>query len=145
VARPPPTADAGSVGPRSTIEEVYMPDEDRLTPPGASPWTRLLRRTAVLLAIWFLVGPVLGILLVEPLNQMSLGGIPLGFWISQQGSIYVFVVLIFAYAVMGDRADRDAWGTSRPPAAPAGPSNSPPPNSPRPDAPTPDAPTEREV
>jgi putative solute:sodium symporter small subunit len=82
-----------------------MPDEDRLTPPGASPWTRLLRRTTLLLAIWFLVGPVLGILLVEPLNSLSLGGIPLGFWISQQGSIYVFVVLVLVYAVWMDRID----------------------------------------
>ena len=79
-------------------------------PPLAStrtPWARLLRRTVLLLAIWFLVGPVLGILLVEPLNEISLGGIPLGFWISQQGSIYVFVLLIFAYAWMGDRLDAE--------------------------------------
>ena len=91
-----------------------MPDQDRLTPPGTSPWTRLLRRTALLLAIWFLVGPVLGILLVEPLNQTRLGGVPLGFWVSQQGSIYVFVLLIFAYAIMGDRADREAWSGAPP-------------------------------
>ena len=80
----------------------------------ASPWARLLRRTVVLLAIWFLVGPVLGILLVEPLNEMTLGGIPLGFWISQQGSIYVFVILIFAYAWMGDRLDRETPNDAAP-------------------------------
>ncbi len=77
-------------------------------PIGPTAWSKTLRRTTLLLAIWFLVGPVLGILLVEPLNAVSLGGIPLGFWISQQGSIYVFIVLIFAYAVMGDRADRES-------------------------------------
>lgn len=71
----------------------------------AAAWSKLLRLTILLLAIWFLVGPVLGILLVEPLNAFRLGGIPLGFWISQQGSIYVFIVLIFVYAVLGDRAD----------------------------------------
>ena len=71
----------------------------------ATAWSKLLRRTILLLAIWFLVGPVMGILLVEPLNDLSLGGIPLGFWISQQGSIYVFIVLIFIYAWMGDRLD----------------------------------------
>lgn len=74
----------------------------------STAWTRLLRRTVLLLAIWFLVGPVMGVLLVEPLNGLSLGGIPLGFWVSQQGSIYVFIVLIFVYAVLGDRADREA-------------------------------------
>jgi putative solute:sodium symporter small subunit len=80
--------------------------EDRTTP-AATPWSRVLRRTIWLLAIWFLVGPVMGILLVEPLNEFSLGGIPFGFWVSQQGSIYVFIVLIFVYAVMGDRSDRE--------------------------------------
>jgi putative solute:sodium symporter small subunit len=77
----------------------------RVTP---TAWTKLLRRTVLLLAIWFLVGPVMGVLLVESLNELSLGGIPLGFWVSQQGSIYVFIVLIFVYAVLGDRADREA-------------------------------------
>ena len=85
-------------------------------PAPATPWSKMLRRTALLLAIWFIVGPVLGILLVEPLNEFSLGGIPLGFWISQQGSIYVFILLIFAYAIIGDRADRQ----SRPPGASSG-------------------------
>ncbi len=85
-------------------------DEDRNVAAAGEAWSRLLRRIVVLLAIWFLVGPVLGILLVEPLNAFSLGGIPLGFWISQQGSIYVFIVLIFAYAWMGDRLDRDSHG-----------------------------------
>lgn len=85
-------------------------DEDRVTVTTGVAWQRLLRRTVLLLAIWFLVGPVLGILLVEPLNEFSLGGIPLGFWVSQQGSIYVFIVLIFAYAWMGDRLDRESHG-----------------------------------
>ncbi len=84
-----------------------MDHEERATPQTAGPWERLLRRTVWLLVIWFLVGPVMGILLVEPLNDLSLGGIPLGFWVSQQGSIYVFVILIFVYAVIGDRADRE--------------------------------------
>jgi putative solute:sodium symporter small subunit len=75
----------------------------------------------VLLLIWFLVGPVLGILLVEPLNEVQLGGIPLGFWISQQGSIYVFILLIFAYAFMGDRLDRETPDLSAPGAGPNAP------------------------
>jgi putative solute:sodium symporter small subunit len=68
-------------------------------------WRGTLRRILVLLLIWVLVGPVLGILLVVPLNNFSLAGVPLGFWIAQQGSIYVFVVLIFVNAWLADRAD----------------------------------------
>jgi len=69
-------------------------------------WRATLIRTTVLMSIWFLVGPVMGILLAEQLNQFSIGGIPFGFWMAQQGSIYVFVVLIFVYAWLSDRADR---------------------------------------
>lgn len=94
-----------------------MDRSDGRTSVSATAWSKLLRRTILLLAIWFLVGPVMGILLVEPLNEISLGGIPLGFWISQQGSIYVFIVLIFIYAWMGDQLDAG----SKPAEAPAGP------------------------
>lgn len=59
-----------------------------------------------LLIIWAIVSLVLGILLVQPLNAITLGGVPLGFWIAQQGSIYVFVALIFVYAIRMDRLDR---------------------------------------
>ena len=71
-------------------------------------WQRTIRRTLFLLAIWFIVGPLMSILLVEQLNQFSLGGIPFGFWMGQQGSIYVFVILIFVYAWRSDAADREA-------------------------------------
>jgi putative solute:sodium symporter small subunit len=47
-----------------------------------------------------------GIILVEPLNAISLGGYKLGFWFAQQGSIYVFVVLIFFYASRMGKLDR---------------------------------------
>jgi putative solute:sodium symporter small subunit len=70
-------------------------------------WNRTLRRTIVLMTIWFLVGPVMSILFVEQLNRFSIGGIPFGFWMGQQGSIYVFVVLIFVYAWLSDRTDRE--------------------------------------
>ncbi|MEQ8956472.1 MAG: DUF4212 domain-containing protein [Coleofasciculus sp. C2-GNP5-27] len=59
-----------------------------------------------LLIVWALVSIVLSILLVQPLNMINLGGIPLGFWMAQQGSIYVFVVLIFIYAVQMDKLER---------------------------------------
>jgi putative solute:sodium symporter small subunit len=70
-------------------------------------WRRTLRRISLLLAVWFLVGPVMGILFVEPLNRFSLGGIPFGFWMAQQGAIYVFVILIFLNAWLADRTDRE--------------------------------------
>ena len=59
-----------------------------------------------LLIVWAFVSLVLGILLVEPLNTVKLGTLPLGFWIAQQGSIFVFVVLIFVYAIRMDKLDR---------------------------------------
>jgi len=68
-------------------------------------WKRNLRLMAILLAIWFTVSFVFGILLVEQLNQIVIAGFPLGFWFAQQGSIYVFVVLILVYAKRMDRLD----------------------------------------
>ena len=69
-------------------------------------WRANLRILAVLLPIWFAVSFVLGIVLVEPLNRVHVAGFPLGFWISQQGSILVFIVLILVYARWMDRVDR---------------------------------------
>jgi putative solute:sodium symporter small subunit len=76
--------------------------------PGSDPgayWRTNLRILSALLAIWFVASFVLGILLVRPLNAFHLGGFPLGFWFAQQGSIVVFVVLIFVYARWMDRVD----------------------------------------
>ena len=72
-------------------------------------WSSNLRYLAVLLSIWFLVSYGFGILLVEPLNQVRIPGtgFPLGFWFAQQGSIYVFVMLIFVYVWLMNRLDRD--------------------------------------
>jgi len=60
-----------------------------------------------LLAVWFVVPFLGGIVFVDVLNHINLGGYPLGFWIAQQGSIYLFVALIFFYAKkMGDLDDK---------------------------------------
>lgn len=59
-----------------------------------------------LLIIWAIVSIGLSILLVQPLNILKLSGVPLGFWMAQQGSIYVFVALIFIYASQMDKLDR---------------------------------------
>lgn len=69
-------------------------------------WRRTLRRISMLLAVWFLAGPVLSIIFVEQLNAFRIGGVPLGFWMGQQGAIYIFVVLIFLNAWLADRDDR---------------------------------------
>ena len=69
-------------------------------------WKANLRLVAFCLSIWFLVSYLLGIVLVDQLNAFSLGGYKLGFWFAQQGSIYVFVVLIFFYAYRMNKLDR---------------------------------------
>jgi putative solute:sodium symporter small subunit len=69
-------------------------------------WMANLRLVALCIAIWFLVSFVFGILLVEPLNSIRIGGYKLGFWFAQQGSMYTFVALIFFYAHRMNILDR---------------------------------------
>ena len=61
---------------------------------------------AVLLIVWFVVSYLLSIVFVDDLNKYMLGGFPLGFWIAEQGSLYVFVALIFIYVWLMNRLDR---------------------------------------
>ena len=75
-------------------------------PDPSAYWRANLRLMAILLAVWFVCSYVLGIFLVEPLNEARIGGFPLGFWFAHQGSIYVFVALILVYAATMDRLDR---------------------------------------
>ena len=70
-----------------------------------SYWRTNLRLVAICLVIWFVVSYGFGILLVEPLNRIQFFGFKLGFWFAQQGSIYVFLVLIFWYARRMNRLD----------------------------------------
>lgn len=69
-------------------------------------WRRNLIYLASLLGIWFVVSYGAGILFVDWLDQFRIGGFKLGFWFAQQGSIYVFVVLIFVYVYLMNRLDR---------------------------------------
>jgi putative solute:sodium symporter small subunit len=69
-------------------------------------WRDNLRLIRWLLAVWGVVSLGFGILLVEPLNHLRIGRLPLGFWIAQQGSIFIFVALIFLYGWRMDRLDR---------------------------------------
>jgi len=70
-------------------------------------WKANLRLVTFCLAIWFVVSYLFGIILVDQLNTISLGGYKLGYWFAQQGSIYVFVVLIFFYAFRMNKIDRE--------------------------------------
>ena len=70
-------------------------------------WKANLRLVAFCLSIWFVVSYLFGILLVDQLNAISIGGYQLGFWFAQQGSIYVFVVLIFFYAFRMNKLDKE--------------------------------------
>lgn len=69
-------------------------------------WKKNVSIMAVLLLVWAAAGLGAGVLFADTLNTWSLGGIPLGFWFAQQGSIIVFVVLILIYALMLNRLDR---------------------------------------
>ncbi|WP_083770894.1 DUF4212 domain-containing protein [Truepera radiovictrix] len=68
-------------------------------------WRRNLSLTLTLLAIWFIAGYVLAIIFAPALNAYTFLGAPLGFWIAQNGAIYVFVLLILIYAVRMNRLD----------------------------------------
>ncbi len=68
-------------------------------------WKTVLGLVRNILIVWFIVSYGCGILFAEALNSIHLGGYPLGFWFAQQGSIYVFVALIFIYAKMMGKID----------------------------------------
>ncbi|MGB3467059.1 MAG: DUF4212 domain-containing protein [Cyclobacteriaceae bacterium] len=69
-------------------------------------WRENIKYLAILMSIWFVVSFCAGILFVDQLNTIRMGGFPLGFWFAQQGSIYVFVVLIFVYVRLMNKLDR---------------------------------------
>ena len=69
-------------------------------------WKENLKYLAILLSIWFLVSFGFGILLVDQLNSIKIGGFKLGFWFAQQGSVYVFVILIFVYIRLMNKLDK---------------------------------------
>lgn len=69
-------------------------------------WKENLRYLAILLSIWFIASYGLGILFVDSLNEIRIGGFKLGFWFAQQGSIYVFVILIFVYVSLMNKLDK---------------------------------------
>ena len=72
----------------------------------AAYWRANLRLLAGCMAVWFLCSYGFGIVFVDQLNAIQLGGFKLGFWFAQQGAIYVFVALIFFYAWRMNKLDR---------------------------------------
>lgn len=70
-------------------------------------WAANVRIILISLAVWFVCSYGLGILLRPALKGIMVGGADLGFWMAQNGSIYVFIVLIFVYARMMGKIDRD--------------------------------------
>ncbi|WP_298505858.1 DUF4212 domain-containing protein [uncultured Maribacter sp.] len=69
-------------------------------------WKENLRYLIILLTIWFSVSFGAGIIFKDTLNEFRLGGFKLGFWFAQQGSIYVFVILIFVYVRLMNKLDK---------------------------------------
>jgi|TARA_R100001509_G_scaffold88636_2_gene50612 putative solute:sodium symporter small subunit len=73
----------------------------------AAYWKRNVKLVTTLLIIWFVVSYGFGILFVDVMNNIKIAGFELGFWFAQQGSIYVFVALIFVYVSKMNKLDRE--------------------------------------
>jgi putative solute:sodium symporter small subunit len=69
-------------------------------------WNKNIRYISILLSLWFIVSFGCGILFVEQLNTIQIGGFKLGFWFAQQGSIFGFVVIIFTYVFLMNKLDQ---------------------------------------
>ena len=69
-------------------------------------WNKNLTYLKYLLFIWFIVSFGAGILFKDLLNEIIIGGFPLGFWFAQQGSVYIFVILIFIYVYLMNKLDK---------------------------------------
>ena len=69
-------------------------------------WRHNLKYLTLLMAVWFVVSYGCGILFVDELNTIKMGGFKLGFWFAQQGAIYVFVILIFVYVRLMNHLDK---------------------------------------
>jgi len=77
----------------------------KTTHDGVAYWKATLGLIRNVLIVWFVVSYGFGILLAPVLNNIHIGGYPLGFWFAQQGSMYIFVALIFIYAKLMGKID----------------------------------------
>ncbi len=80
-----------------------MPDKNFKT----EYWKKNLKYLTILLSIWFVVSYGFSIIFVDLLDKIRIGGFKLGFWFSQQGSIIVFVIIIFVYVRLMNKLDRE--------------------------------------
>lgn len=71
-----------------------------------SYWKQNIRYVLILLAIWFLVSYGAGIIFKDALDTIKIGGFKLGFWFAQQGSMYIFVIIIFVYVRLMNKLDK---------------------------------------
>lgn len=81
--------------------------EEKIEDRNRAYWRANIRLMISLLVVWFSVSFLAGIVFVDFLDQYRLFGYKLGFWFSQQGSIYFFVLLIFFYAWRMNALDRE--------------------------------------
>lgn len=93
-------AETGTARVREVRTETSMADRREY-------WRRNLRLIGALFAVWFVVSFLAAIILARPLSDVYIGEIPLAFWMAQQGSIVVFVLLIFVYAWRMNKLDRE--------------------------------------
>ncbi len=70
-------------------------------------WKKNIRYITILLSLWFIISFGCGILFVEELNTITIGGFKLGFWFAQQGSIFGFVGIIFIYIFLMNKLDKN--------------------------------------
>lgn len=69
-------------------------------------WKENIRYLVILMSIWFIVSYVFGILLIDEMNTIRIAGFKLGFWFSQQGAIFLFIVLIAVYIYLMNKLDK---------------------------------------
>lgn len=92
----------------STPDADPEPDVETLAEPDLKEyWRRNVRLIAGLFVVWFLVSFLAAILIANPLSEVFIGNLPAAFWFAQQGSIVVFVILIFVYARQMNKLDRE--------------------------------------
>ena len=82
---------------------------DKITIQRAQYWRKNIQCLLALLLVWFIGSYLTGIVFVDVLNQFRIPGtgFPLGFWFAQQGSIYIFVILIFVYVFLMNNLDKE--------------------------------------
>ncbi len=93
----------GNFGTKETIKTEAIDNKAHLQ----AYWRRNLKYLSILLSIWFVVSYLCAIIFADALNEVTFGGFKLGFWFGHQGSIYVFVVLIWVYVHLMNKLDKE--------------------------------------